>query len=481
MRYFLTLILLIQTLFVAAQVQTKSAAETRFKEAETLKSASYSVCFASTTTGNPVWTINGQTNIVPASVFKLVTTSTAIEQLGPHFRFETKLFIQGPVENGVLKGNLIVKGGGDPTLGSSHFNNAESKRSFLSEWADQIKKVGIVQIEGNILIDPSIYSDQEIPQTWIWEDLANHYGAAAQGISVFDNAFEFIFETENKDGGSSTIRTSDPEIPNLKVNNLVTASKIQRDRAYIFGSPYDSYRVARGTLPKGQSQFKVKASIPNPSEVLGNELLKTLVKNGIEIKGVYSVEELDSSKTELQLIYTHQSPPLIEIVKKINVKSMNLFAEHLCKQLGLYNFNDGSTASGCKAIEEFWSKRLNQSAPFFAADGSGLSRANGISAQVLCQIMAQMKNSSNGQNFVESLPLAGIEGTMANYFTQSVVKGKIRVKSGSMTRVRSLAGYMTTAKGSELCFAVMVNNFTGTPAASVAEMEKLVDWAYNNL
>lgn len=158
-----------------------------------------------------------------------------------------------------------------------------------------------------------------------------------------------------------------------------------------------------------------------------------------------------------------------------------MFAEHLCKHLGLYNFQDGSTTSGCKAIEEFWSKRLNQSAPFFAADGSGLSRANGISAQVLCQIMSQMKNSSNGQNFVESLPLAGIEGTMANYFTQSVVKGKIRVKSGSMTRVRSLAGYMTTAKGTELCFAIMVNNFTGTPAASVSEMETLIEWAYNNL
>jgi serine-type D-Ala-D-Ala carboxypeptidase/endopeptidase (penicillin-binding protein 4) len=481
MRHFLTLALLILTFFAAAQVQTKSAAETRFKEAETLKSASYSVCFASTATGKPVWTINGQTKIAPASVFKLVTTATAIEQLGPDFRFETKLFIQGPVENGVLKGNLIIKGGGDPTLGSSHFNNTESKRSFLSEWADQIKKAGIVQIDGNILIDPSIYSDQEIPQTWIWEDIANHYGAAAQGISVFDNVFEFIFETENKDGGSSTIRTSDPEIPNLKVNNLVKASNTTRDRAYVFGSPYDSYRIARGTLPKGQSQFKVKASIPNPSEVLGNELLKTLVQNGIEIKGVYSVEEPDSSKTELQLIYTHQSPPLFEIVRTINVKSMNLFAEHLCKHLGLYNFQDGSTTSGCKAIEEFWSKRLNQSAPFFAADGSGLSRANGISAQVLCQIMSQMKKSSNGQNFVESLPLAGIEGTMANYFTQSVVKGKIRVKSGSMTRVRSLAGYMTTAKGTELCFAVMVNNFTGTPAASISEMEKLIEWAYNNL
>lgn len=481
MRHFLILVLLFQTLVVAAQVQTKLQAETRFKEAEALKSASYSICFASAETGHPVWTINGQTRIVPASVFKLVTTATAIEQLGPNFRFETKLFIQGPIENGVLKGNLIVKGGGDPTLGSSHFNNTESKRSFLSEWADQIKKIGIVQIEGNILIDPSIFSDQEIPQTWIWEDMANHYGAAAQGISVFDNAFEFIFETENKDGGNATIRTTEPEIPNLKVNNLVKASNTTRDRAYVFGSPYDSYRVVRGTLPKGQSQFKVKASIPNPSEVLGNELLQKLIQSGIEIKGVYSVEQIDSNKTALQLIYTHQSPPLIEIVKKINIKSMNMFAEHLCKHLGLYNFQDGSTTSGCKAIEEFWSKRLNQSAPFFAADGSGLSRANGISAQVLCQIMSQMKNSSNGQNFVESLPLAGIEGTMANYFTQSVVKGKIRVKSGSMTRVRSLAGYMTTAKGSELCFAIMVNNFTGTPASSVSEMETLIEWAYNNL
>jgi serine-type D-Ala-D-Ala carboxypeptidase/endopeptidase (penicillin-binding protein 4) len=481
MKHFLTILLLFQTLLIAAQSQNPKSAETRFKEAAALKSASYSVCFAPTSTGNPIWSLHAQTKVVPASVFKLVTTATALEQLGPNFKFETQLLMQGSLENGTLNGNLLVKGGGDPTLGSAHFNANTNRSDFLKVWSEEVKKAGIERITGNIIIDRSVYDDQEIPQTWIWEDMGNHYGAAAQGISVFDNVFELIFETENSDGGATQIVGSEPEIPNLLVENQVTASNSTRDRAYIFGSPYDTYRVARGTLPKGQSKFRVKASIPNPAQVLGNELSKALISNQIELNGTVKVEKIDSSFVPLKLVLTHYSPTLSEIVRKINVHSMNLFAEHLCKQLGLYNSKTGNTTAGCAATEQYWSKRLNQTSPFFAADGSGLSRANALSAQTICEILAHMKTRTNGRTFSESLPLAGVEGTMANYFTQSVVKGKIRVKSGSMTRVRSLAGYMTTAKGTELCFAIIVNNFTGAPSATIIEMERLVEWAYNNL
>lgn len=463
-----------------AQTKQKTFQADAFLKSASLESATVSASFIDIETHEEIFSINPKTSAVPASIFKLVTTSSALEILGKDFRFTTTLYAKGSVADRVLNGDLIVMGGGDPTLGSSYFNIPQ--KEFLPDWVQQIKQSGIDSISGNIIVDPYIYKDQDVPQTWIWEDMGNYYGAAAHGISLYDNRFDLYFDTEDIDGGSTKIVKIDPEIPDLQITNMVKASSIKSDQSYVFGSSFDSFREIRGSLPKGRKSYKVGASIPDPSILLGNELKNRLCAEKMIDKNQEVQKEAiaDIDTIKFLKIYEHQSPTLAQIVAKTNFYSVNLFAEHLCKHIGLKALGEGSTVAGCKAIESYWKLQGVGTKGLFVVDGSGLSHFDAISASTMAKMLVSVKQKSYFQSFKEAIPLAGKEGTVAKYFTNLPVKGHARIKTGSMMRVRSFAGYITTSKGSEIAFAVIVNNYMGNGTEAIKMMEQLINYAYLN-
>jgi serine-type D-Ala-D-Ala carboxypeptidase/endopeptidase (penicillin-binding protein 4) len=420
----------------------------------------------------------GQTLIItPASVLKLVTTATALEVLGKDFRFRTKVGYLGNIAGKTLHGKLRIQAGGDPSLGSAYLNTKDNKKDFLSSWAQNIKQSGIDTLRGSIEIDQSIYPTHDVPQSWIWEDLGNYYGAVAAPIALYDNTFELIFRTPANNGEAAEIIDTLPKIPGLILQNEVVASDDQRDMAYVFGSPFDSYRVIRGTLPKNRASFRIRASIPDPAALLANELKQALKEIGVVIIPNDNPSTSFQSTTDT-ILFTHESPPLSELIKVINHESMNLYAEHLCKHLGLVLTGTGSTGAGVKAMVNYWRNRGINTDLIFMADGSGLSRANAIAAETLVAILLEMKKSRYFDEYLASIPLTGLEGTLQFYFQDSLLKGKAHAKSGSMTRVRSFAGYMTTRKGTPLAFAIMVNNFRGSSSATAKKMEELMENIY---
>ena len=238
-----------------------------------------------------------------------------------------------------------------------------------------------------------------------------------------------------------------------------------------FGSPEENRRVIRGTIPKNRSDFVVKASVPNPAALLASEFRKKLSENGISVSGATKFEKARTGFTQLSII---QSPPLRDIIKVTNHESVNLFAEHFLKHLAYQKNGFGTTKDGCKFVMQFWKDKGLDMNGFFMNDGSGLSRFNAITASQIVSVLNYMKTkSAYSEDFYQSLPAAG-DGTLSKFSQQDFPNECLRAKSGSMTRVRSYAGYLTTISGKQLSFAIMLNNFSFSQKEASKKIEELL-------
>jgi D-alanyl-D-alanine carboxypeptidase/D-alanyl-D-alanine-endopeptidase (penicillin-binding protein 4) len=438
------------------------------------KNATVGIMVVDTKTGERLFELNPHQLMIPASTLKIVTTATAMEILGPDYCFETKIGYTGLIDSsGVLQGNLVIKSGGDPTLGSAFFSTDDGKKKFLDDWITQIKKSGIKNINGNLVLDSSGFDTEEVPPTWVWGDIGNYYGANANAFTIYDNLFTITFRSA-KAGEKTEIIRLDPEIQDLKIDNRVLSSEINSDQAYVFGSPMDNKRIIRGTIPKERETFTIKAAIPNPAALLGIELLAVLKAAGIKVGGTV----IHESEETLKIIHVHRSPTLAEIVKTVNHESVNLFAEHLLLQLSAEKTGVGYREKSIALVEKFWNEKGLNSDSFFMEDGSGLSHFNAITPAFLTSVLTDMKNGKNGAAFVESLPNAG-EGTLSSFSPQKFPEKTLSAKSGSMTRVRCYAGYLKTGSGKEVAFAFMFNHFSGSQSKLRAEIESLLSVLYS--
>lgn len=434
----------------------------------TLTHAGIGIAVGDCATGELLFESEPQLSLVPASVLKLVTTATALEVFGPEFRFQTELEYTGIISNDTLIGDLQIIGGGDPTLGSKYF---PENQNFMDHWIKALQDKNIQAIKGNLILDASIYESQTIPNTWIWEDMGNYYGAGASGLTVFDNLYEIHLRSENTADKLTQVVRVMPEIPNLILTNEVRSSDLNSDQAYVFGSPMDAKRVIRGTIPKGRTEFVVEASIPNSVALLANEFRNKLQAAGIFFSGETKSEK--AGKSGISLTVT-QSPPLTEMIRVTNHESVNLFAEHLLKHLAFQKNGLGTTKDGCKFVEQFWTEKGIDLLGFFMSDGSGLSRFNAITASQLVAILNYMKTKSvYSEDFLRSLATSG-NGTLTVFSKDDFPNNCLRAKSGSMTRVRCYAGYLTTISGKQLSFAVMLNNFTCSQTEAIRKIKAVL-------
>lgn len=399
-----------------------------------------------------------------ASTAKLFATATALEILGENYRPKTRLYIDGEIDSsGTLNGSLWVRGGGDPSLGSKYFINKDKRTDFLTNWVTELKKQGIKQINGDVIVDASEFGYGAIPDGWNWVDMGNYYGAGPSGLTIFDNLIEVDFSTPASPGANSRVRSISPEVPGMRFENHVKASNRSGDNAYIYGGPYSFYRFAKGTLPKGRSSFIVKGSLPDPEFQFAHEMRQVFETSGILVSGSYKTgrEEglisSNSSYSSRKLIHTHKGKTIGSLIDKTNFRSINLFAEHLVCLVGYEKTGKGGTDNGLSVLENYWSKKFNTSG-MHVNDGSGLSRSNAISAANYVDLLKAMHASKNAERFKASLPVSGTSGTMRNICKGQAGHGRILAKSGSMTRIKSYAGYVNSSSGKKLAFALIVNN-----------------------
>lgn len=436
-----------------------------------LSGSSIGICIADVSTGKTLVSLNPGQLLVPASTQKTMTTAAALEILGPGYCFKTTLGYTGSLENtsGTLNGDLVIKGGGDPSLGSDRFHDTPGILPFPGKWMEDLKKKRIKTVTGEIVIDISAYDSPHIPGSWAWEDVGNYYGAGACALSFYDNQIRLFFDSPGITGSPVQLVSTNPETPLIKWKNELRSSSVNRDLAFVYGSPWDEIRIIRGTIPIGRENYEVKASMPNPPAYFATFLLRKLKDAGVLVrKGIRII----SDKVPFTPLSEFRSPSLAEIVREVNYESVNLYAEHLVYQIAFEKKGLGVLDTGLMLINRFWENR-GVPVPFYMKDGSGLSRYNAVSAKQLTEVLLYMQKSTNREVFRSSLPSAG-EGTLAGFRAADFPGETLRCKSGSMERVRGYCGYLKCNSGKEVAFSILVNNFSCTQSEMGIKIRKLL-------
>jgi D-alanyl-D-alanine carboxypeptidase/D-alanyl-D-alanine-endopeptidase (penicillin-binding protein 4) len=437
--------------------------------------AAVSICIADAENGEVIMEYNSGKSLTPASVMKLITSAVALELLGPGYTFRTVVGYTGFLDKptGILKGNIIIKGGGDPALGSKYF--ADHYIDFPGSWTDEISKLGIKEIEGRVITDDSYFDFQPVPAKWLWEDAGNYYGAGAYGLSVFDNTYDIHLST-SPDSSQIIIKGIVPYECGYELSNWLSASGTS-DNGYVFAAPYSTKGWLAGSIPANREDFVLKASITDPPLLLAKIINDKLETAGINISGdpaTIRTEPRYLSYPVIPIVETI-SPSLREIIEVLNHESVNLYAEHLTKELGKKYRNKGSTEAGIEVVQEFLQTAGIKTDGMFIEDGSGLSPLNAINSGELVKLLSYMKlRGKYFPDYYSSLPEAGKEGTLKVYFRDPVFESKLRAKSGSMTRVRSYAGYFTTRTGKDMIFSIIVNNYTGASNKIIKGIENII-------
>ncbi|MCL1937570.1 MAG: D-alanyl-D-alanine carboxypeptidase/D-alanyl-D-alanine-endopeptidase [Candidatus Azobacteroides sp.] len=443
--------------------QTNSAALNAFLQGEQFKHAVISMKAVDLFTGKTLVAYNENCSLIPGSTMKLITTAAALEVMGPSFRYQTPLLYDGSIEGSVLNGNLYIKGTGDPTLGSEFLG--EDKESFLKDWYKGIQEAGIRSISGSVVVLDQLFGYEGISRKWLWEDLGNYYAPGIYGISVFDNMYRIYLQSYAQ-GTDTEILYTEPDMQHIFFTNQIKAGNFDADDYAIFGLPFSCERLLYGTIPANRNFFPVKGDIPDPGLFLARYFVSYLRNQGVEVKGAATTSRISFlfPKEEKELATTF-SDDLASIVRVTNVRSNNHFAEHLYRRLKLVENID---------IPDYWNAKGLDASALFMCDGSGISPADAISAGFLTDLLIYMnRKDAESTAFYESLPLAGKEGTVASFLKDTPLAEKAHIKSGSISKVQSYAGYVDKG-GKRYAFAILVNQFTGKRADMRKQIEKLL-------
>ncbi len=385
-------------------------------------------------TGKVVAEKNSDLSLMPASCMKIVTTAAALHILGANSRFETHLEYDGVIDsNKTLKGNLYIRGGGDPCLGSDRISGTLSWKEQIKAWADAVQKLGIQKIEGKVIGDAEKWEKALAVPSWSWEDLGNYYGAGACALSFHENWYSLVFKPGKKVGENTSLLRTEPPVP-LKAfqNEVKTGAEGSGDCACIYGSEFSPIQFVRGTVPAAVEEFTIKGAIPDPATYCAELLAKELQE-----RGVYISQKEVTSPNKRVAFHTTYSPTVGEIVYWTNQKSINLYAEHLLKKMGEVVYHEGSTSAGIKAVTHFWRSQNIDLSGFNMVDGSGLSRRNLVTPMQFVQMLQKMKTADTFSLFFDSLP-------------QNL--GTVKAKTGSMSLVKGYVGY-----AGNTVFAALVN------------------------
>ncbi len=410
-----------------------------------------------------LFSIQADTRFAPASSLKLLTTAAALEKLGPQHRFETKLYTSNlPNTDGSVE-NLILRGGGDMTLGSKRVKSAQTYPQVLKTWVKAVKEAGIKQVNGTIYADVSLFEGPTIADKVNWENMGNYFAAPASALCLNDNQFAIRFKGETKHGAHTEIAGMEPHIPGVTLHNFVTVDATSKtDNAYVYAAP-DQYELKIfGTIPAARGGFVIKGAIPNPALFAAQQLWQALEAEGVSVKNPPQVLTQTPDYSAMHLLHTYQSPTLKEIIVIVNKRSFNLYADMLLRHLALADGKPGSIKNGVAALNQFLrEKNIAGENDAVIYDGSGLSRDTMITPRVLVNTLNYMAKSEHFGEYYRSLATPDDRGDLLilRYFLKPKHQiDDVRVKGGTIDGVKTVAGYIHDQDGYLVSFALMANN-----------------------
>lgn len=456
----------------AMAISPYQKAVNNFVSDPTLKHASIGVCVVDLETGKILADTNAEKALVTASTMKIVTTASALEILGKDFHFHTKVYAVGKIDDrGTLHGNLIIQGGGDPTLGSSYF---KEHPKFVDSLVVAINATGIRHINGRIIADNSAISCPPVSQYWMLEDIPAGYGTGYHAINFADNRMKISF-TRGFNGRFSAETT--PEMSWININADVneigksdTTSTLGITSFLDYGS--STLDLSGNTrLKRGQNKFYRWFANPAPDKLLIDSIISAIGEASIPLAYKnYTRNEL----SDTTLLLEFSSPALPDIVESLMFRSDNLFAEAVLKAIATDAGKAATDYNAIKILSQYWDEKGIDLSGLMMKDGCGLARNGCATPLLLCDILRATYNDRDSleTDFSHLFPVAGRSGTIKSLLRKSKLRGHLALKSGSMDGVQSYAGYFP-AENPRYAVAVIVNNFTCKRAELRESIERM--------
>jgi len=430
--------------------------------------------------GDTLLSRNAQDLMVPASNIKIFTTAAALHHLGPGFRYHTFVLADGPQRGSVLEGDIVLYGTGDPTLSQRFF---PSETAPMDSLAQKVLERGILEIRGNLVIDGSFFHGPDLHPDWDPRDLNDAFAAPVASIGFNENLVT-VKVNPGSSVGSMASAHAEPTGSGLPVRNLArTAPAGTRSRLWLLrDTPWDSIGI-EGEIPLRSLGIWRSLPVPDPLLFTGLQLKRALESQGIRVGGRVVVNR-DPHASRLggpsdpgvvdgipapRILGTLTSPPLLEILRVVNKRSNNFFAEAVVKTLGRTVLGDGSYAGGQRVVEEFLVRQVGVDRENIRIrDGSGLSPDNAASTGALVQVLAFMSDSPGWEDFWGTLPEAGVRGEMRRML-RTPAAGNLRAKTGTMKGVSALSGMVRTQAGERILFSFISNGVASEDRAKDAE------------
>ncbi|SER32418.1 D-alanyl-D-alanine carboxypeptidase/D-alanyl-D-alanine endopeptidase [Pedobacter rhizosphaerae] len=453
LRSFIISIFLFSAIAASAQnkIQNIERAFNNFLNDEQTRHAMASLCVLDANSGKVLYAKNDQIGLATASTLKTITAASAFSLLGKDFQFQTTLSYSGNITaEGTLKGNLIIAGSGDPTLGSWRYQNKENV--VLNQWVEAIRAAGIKKIEGAIIGDDRIFGTQTTPEGWVWQDIGNYYGAGTSGLAWRENQFDIHLKPGSSTSDDARVIKTVPETPYIQiVNELKTGASGTGDRSYAFLPPYSNVAYLRGSWGLGIGKSGISVALPDPAFDCAYRLQDTLKRLGITTSQTATTARLLSLNNQntpnaTQKISTITSPTLSEMAYWFLKKSINLYGESLLKTMALKSGKAATTAKGAETEINFWAAKGIDKSALNIIDGSGLSPGDRITTNAMANVLYLIQKENWFQDFYKALP---------EY-------NGMKIKSGTINDVSAFAGYHTDGAGNKYVIVINVNNYSGS-------------------
>ena len=452
------------------------------------RKADWGVLIANRDTGETLFDLNADRYFTPASNAKLFTSIFALATLGTGYRFHTTLESTAALDtDGKLAGDLLLVGRGDPDLSNRKFpfhgkvERDGPTEKILAEIADAAVARGLKEVDGDIVADDRYIPFDPYPAGWSIGDLFFTFGAPVTAITFNDNSVTITMSPGAQAGDPALIVVDPAEAAAGFTRQITTSAPGTDPQLAVVRQPGPNFLLLRGSVPLGHAPVKLDLAITDPVETAARTLKYRLEARGVHIKGGVRVEEApapqalkpgeapvllspesksaeESSAANVRVLAEHVSPPLLESVRVLNKMSQNLHAELLLRTIAREKTGIGSTEIGLKLEQDFLKSVGVAEGDAVLTDGSGLSTNNLVTPRAVIALLEYAIRQPWGPDFMATLPIAGVDGTLEDRVKGTPAAGLIQAKTGGLEHVHALSGYATTVSGEYLAFSIFVNN-----------------------
>jgi len=442
----------------------------------------WGILVADRDTGEVLYELNADHFFMPASNAKIFTTALALATLGRDYRFRTTLESQAPLgSDGRLADDLRLVGRGDPDLSNrvfpyaGRFERDGPVEKVLAEMADAAVAKGLKEVDGDIVADDSYFPYDPFPAGWTTGDLFFTFGAPVSAIAFNENSFSIDVRPGIRIGSAAVITTEPNAATDTFRSEITTSSPGSAPDFAVVRQPGMNFILVRGSIPLGHAPAQLDFAMTQPAETTALALKQLLEARGVRVTGSAIAQHAPPPETTASgepvfppaspppvpvaaVLAEHLSPPLIECIRMANKLSLNLYAELLLRTVGREKTGLGSTAAGLKMERDFLAAAGIAGGDVVLSDGSGLSRDDLVTPRAVVALLEYAARQPWGPEFLLTLPVAGVDGTLQDRMKDTSARGRIEAKTGSHEDAHALSGYATSESGESLVFAIFGNN-----------------------